>query len=1037
MGQIHNRHEQIEQPMVATEEQQHKEPVRTFNIPRGSFAAFRLSYATAEEISEAAETVLIGGIPEAWIIIPSLPRFLGHTVIKKRRLHRFFRKSLASRRGLSSPPGLTLPSRANSTKKCSVFKTMYQNILHPEVLQRSIGNQVRHDNDLLRRELHRQCEDDDDDDADTNSNSRYSDSCEMALDSSNHVLDSRSVDHSLCSSWPDEVLGGSLGDSSFFVNSTVISSLDLYVPQFSPGTSASHNGTHSAIVADPRHESRFQRKFHSSEQKGQNVMNSSVSRSHRAKSPQFLSFVDPAPESEEVQNHLREELITTNKESHRMGNTFRSLARRTSSEALGRRLKVRLLDRIKLFPVDEIVRIDRMLVLVKFVPKVFNIMSHDDINDITSELEAKWLEYFVILRRTHDDENLLEGQLYKVEKSCDFTKRPNFSFLIREELRVEFYSTLDKSITVIDPCETGTRIFILNARYYSQSIKWLYLIKGCLNESFYSLVAVHVGELGSTINIDIPEKLIQEAISSVDNFLIGECHTGYLKFEDILLQYVLKQIQRHWRRLNVKFVNDKHALPVEMWLACKFNERVEWIPNNSLALLIRAQLFAKGSPLELLKNPKPFSRKQPSSVEGFLGVYLKSRESKLVKHMPSYILKYFTTSKNFLFMIDCEKVIPPSFENQFLTNESDKRKVSNTIPEIFSFNTFQIDSSGHIPWLDGADFEQEDRMALDEFSRKVHHVPAAQYIFDLLHVKKMKLLSYKEIPEKIHTAHSAAWASVSKKDRNAEAYDSPFEIEFLNGSKLILIAPSPTTRLEWMSRLLDLRAFWKMRNRDELASKIQAREENNLRAHKDDRTELRNLFETFGANEEKNNKAILSSLQTSVLAMSSTILHSGELFYKHKKSAHFVKNFVILCPGYLVMFTATKFHRSSQLPCYRRTATLPLSDCYIHTEKLTQYSVSEFSVSKSPGYDLLPRIFSDGWKSTEESGKLRFTIWYGCKARLGLNLKRLQRKALGLKNVMDISGVKKKVFLFQARSVLDQEIWVNSILEEINRFAYE
>lgn len=1021
------------------------EPQKTFRIPRASFTAFRLSYASADQLSHLATTIFLGGVPDAWKNLPGSPSFLGSRSKKSTLLNSYFKKPLVDRNSTVSASSSLSDGGVQEPREPG-FKLLYQKILKPEVMQRSVWNRYKQEEDVLQRELRRQFND---------GSSREEISVQSDSDTSEIYLDctgalilglGRTATKQLNPiDSPEERL--LLSSDLSLPESSDISSLNQYLPQFSADGSATKlespqlpsafiDKTNVLSPQSPEHAPKKPRSMKS-------VKTVSSKKSHFTIR---LSVLKPTPVSEEMLTKLLNEPTKQEKQNSKMVNKLKGLAtRRKTSKNKGSQLKVRLLDRIRLFASGEIVRVDKMLVLVKFAPRMFNITHFNDNSDISTIIEERWREYFVVLRRGKDEDEILVAQLYRTGKGKDFSKSsPVYTFDITQEIRVDFYSTLDKSISIINPKENGTQLFIMNARYYSQAIKWLYLIKGCLDEQFYPLLKVHSAAHGFTFRVDFPTDLIKKAIEPGSDHIISKNKTGYQPHQDILVSFVFDKIELQLNKLEAP--KKTGLLKENFWLACKFFDRAEWIPNNSVSLIVRSQLFAKSSPLELLKatNDECFSiALMPHSLEGFLGRISKPEGADMRTLRPSYKLHYFVLCQNLLFISKYHLGIPPSPENVFLGGECDREEICGKFSEIFVHTPFELDTHGHISWLESPDFERKDRLALEEYSRKVQHIVTAESVINICLIREVRTIPQDKLPLNARQVHRNLWFSSEAVPKEQEITDTAFEIEFQDGSVLRFCTSSQLIRDEWVVRLRASIEFWNNYRHQETAAMLRVRETNQKHARTDDGIDFRSTFERFGTIEEKCADVFAWNVGTSVLAMSTAVLFCGHLYYKRKKRAGFVEKLVVLCPGYLVLFAATKRKFSSwrhKLPCYERTSTIPISDCYIHTERSTQYNGNELMPKNGPGYDLLPRLYSDGWKSTEESTKLRFTLWCGYKRKLKSRMKsksKLQKENPDLKDLIKLLSVRAKVFLFQARSRQEQEIWVHNILEEINRFAYE
>lgn len=1016
---------------------------KTIEIPKSSFTAFRFCYASAEEISVLARTTLVGGIPDAWVKLIQSSEHSDSTFTKKHRKS-FFRKNF-SRASIRQFTSLLDNSSYNTGLQVaneSGMKQLYRKLLRPDVMHRSILNRFKYDQDILLQEILRQFNGNESSDSSSSNDSIVSNSCQSSLKNYNDTI--ASAEYSVI-----DLETMLLSSNCIALEST--SSLVDYVPQYTNPNSPSKNvkvhDNSEALVSGfsagrPCKSSECRKTTKATQVCKENSrIQWAKERAGTERKSKKLKFVLPEPECEKTQQLLRNELIQHEKLNLKMTRKFKELRQKKLERKRKRRLRVHLIDRIKMFAEGEIVRLDRMLVLVKQAPRIFNLKGFNEFSEINTVIEERWHEYFVVLRRGQDDGNLLIAQLYKTGKGRDFRKPPQFSFQILREISVDFFSFTDKSISVVQPIDIGTRIYIMNARYYSLSVKWIYLIKGCLDEQFPLLVNIHAGTTGQTFKINLLSAFLREAIQPSDKVSIRQEVTGYKIYEDFLFQKVFRKVSS---RFNQTFSSTKGQRPeinrLNFWLACRFNRRAEWISNNSLSLLVLSHLFAKTAPLELIKMPADKRIQKFSTVEGFL-VQATKKTEKQSSSLKFNKFLYVFVSKNLLFISKLNNAVPPSPQNELLRSKIDRAEIASTIPEVFEYNLFSLDSNGHIPWLDSPTFFRNDRQALEEFSRKVKQAAKADSVIDLCFIKEVRAMKKFEL-----TARTEPFVTRFSRDLNEDITNSAFEIEFLNSSVMRLLAPSKLSRDKWVAELKESVLFWRKHQRNEVASMLQIKESNQRRARTNDSLDLMYLFESSGTIEETREELMPHNLAASVLSMSSVVLCSGELFFRKKKRELFSKRFAILFPGYLILYSPVKRSKlrsgQTRLPIYERQSTIPLSDCYIHTEHSAQYNEIEEWTLKSPGQDLLPRLFPDGWKSTTENSKLRFTLWYGRKRKLSRSPRRKDKgkrseENMKLNEVIKALRIRGKAFIFQARSRYELEMWVHGILEELNRFAYE
>lgn len=1014
------------------------DPKKIIEIPRSSFTAFRLCYASADEISVLAKTELVGGIPAKWVsFVESSQHTESSSGNRRRKLWK--RASRNLNEGCAYPLGESLFNAFLQDTHESSMKQLYRMLLRPDVMNRSILNRFKYDQDILQQEFLRQF-----DDAESNSSSNS-----QKLNIIQNIL--KHEDDSTSSTVDSAFASGNLLRSSNDVAYETTSSLVEYVPQYSNPNSPSTNGessvnskvlepvTSTKRVMKQSAEWRVKLKLKSSRRKSR--------RTHLRKQPpgnlnsnNKIRFVPPEPECEQQQNVLRNEIIKHEKSNSNLTKKFKKLLQRKNQRKRKKRLRVHLIDHIKMFAEGKIVRLDKMLVLVKQAPRIFNLKGFNEFSTIATVVEERWREYFVVLRRGQSD--LLVGQLYKTGRGRDFSKPPQFSFRILQEICVNFYSLMDKSISVVQSTDTGSRIFIMNARYYSLSLKWLYLIKECLEEEFSLLVDVLAKNTGQTFKVNLRKAFLKEAHKPTERIEIMQENRGYKIYEELLFQHVFRKINSRFSRLVMDKTKQRQELNrSSFWLACRFNGRLEWIPNNSLSLLVLSQLFAVASPLELIPMPTNEIIEHYSTVEGFLGQMSKNPKSQPKVFKFDKVL-YFFLAQDLLFISSLNDATPPSPQNGLLRPNRDCAELAAAIPENFTYNLFSLDSNGHIPWLDSPTFFRKDRQALEEYSRKVTQAVLATSVINICLIKEVRAIK----DGRFGVTCMEDFVPLYLAEQGKEFTGAAFEIEFSNSSVMRLLAPSYYCRDLWISKLDRSARFWRKLNHNKTASMLRIKETNQKRAGTNDALDLNSSFNQFGTIEETHEEALPHNLAVSVLSMSSVILCSGELFFKRKKNDLFLKKFAVLCPGYLMLYSSTKGLKSRsgriRLPVCEKQHTIPLSDCYIHTEYSTQHNENEVWTPKCPGQDLLPRLFSDGWKSTTESERLRFTLWHGRKRKLSRDPNRKKkgqdfRGELNLQEVIKVLRVRGRALVFQARSKHELELWVHSILEELNRFAYE
>lgn len=773
-----------------------------------------------------------------------------------------------------------------------------------------------------------------------------------------------------------------------------------------------------------------------------------------------VAFAQPVPASDDLQDYLRHERVTTEHEHRRAVRRVQKMAARSRGRAklaknTGLRLKVKVvLNLLRRHRAGEIIRVDKMLVLVKRAGHTRKIALYTDTTDLDTIVLDHWREYYVVLRKTDLPESPLLVQLFETEKGRKFLEKPQHKFLIRSEIGAGIYCLSDKTISVVDPGEHGVRIFVMNTRFTPVAFKWLYMIKEILDEDFFSVISVTLGGLNASFLVNIPPDIIRGSLDASQNLTLRVLSQGYEVEKDVLLRYLEAKLHesvskvaavhtsvREWQRTNFA--------PA---LGFKFYDRIEWCPDNSRVLFVQFPLLQSFATLEWRQETRtPLSlgsKTRPIPIEGFLLRLTNTRGRRISNLRAFYKVQYFFTSENILFFCKLFRGIPPSPENKFLRDDTDRIEVCSQMPRIYTRLPFELDLQGHIPWLEGEDFAKYDTEAVEELSRKIQHIVGSQAMLDLTLVSEIRPFSRDQISGHAQRLQAYLWYSSPTVIEDDEIADCGFEIKLLNGSSLRLLAPDRFVRDEWIVRLNELVAFWKDHQAQITESMREVKIANQKKLHLEDYVDSNARF-GLRSPEVENSIANCRLFTNSALAMSSGISCSGYLFQKQKKHSSFAQFYVVLCPGYLVIYSLYQRSRVSGLwkktPCFERYLALPVSECYVYTESSTEQDLVGKQNVKTLGESDLPRLYADGWKSCEEDANRCFTLWFGGKRALRRTAKSGENgadknqmpKNPGLVHMARKAGLTGKIFVFLTRSRQEREWWVYNILLEINRFYHE
>lgn len=772
-----------------------------------------------------------------------------------------------------------------------------------------------------------------------------------------------------------------------------------------------------------------------------------------------MSFAAPQPAQTDVSGILDKQYVRAEKDHEKMRERLRVLATKSTGRArnAGSKFKLKVIDTIMAsYKAGQVIRVDRMLVLVE-KSLLKRVVVHTERELGETRVVDRWKEYYVVLRKTKLLN--LEVQLFEASSGLTFDGKPEHRIVLNDQLKADFYSASDKTMSLVEKVEDGTMVYIFCAKYSLAAYKWLFIIKELIHDTFVPVINVKVEGLDMQFKIEIPSDMLRASMQPLKVLKLIERKKGYgIQYGEILeflkekLMHALENIRDKNEKVNLWLSENPQA-----WFCFKIYDRVEWAAvANSRTFFIQTQLQSAFSVLEfrqvtrtpmITNTATGGTLKRPSPIEGFLARVTNISGLEYSNLRPFYRVQYFYTAEGILFFCQIFKGTPPSPQNEFM-NECDRELVRGKLPEIYYKMPFPLDKNEHVAWLDSPEFQNFDREAVEEFERKVQQVIKSDAMIDLISVKQVNALPMDSIIAHHQYFQSFLWYSAPHIIEDEDIMDCAFEIVLLNGSKLKLMAPSRMIRDEWVERLTAHVEFRKRVRTEDVSHQIKTRKTN--------RTKL-GISEYVDSNVSSETKELETKVaignsrlfNTSAFAMATPVLASGYLSLKYKKHANFDQYYVVLCPGYVVIFTL--YQRSKvtgmwkKTPYFRHYLTLLLSQCYIYAGSTTWQDLVESSDFTAPGKNDLPRSYSDGWKSSEEDTQRCFTLWFGMKRKLRYAPsadtefhKRMGDKSIqnpGLTTMVRKLGITGKKMVFLARSRQEREEWVYKILLEINRFS--
>lgn len=735
-----------------------------------------------------------------------------------------------------------------------------------------------------------------------------------------------------------------------------------------------------------------------------------------------MAYMAPEPEPEAAEAALRLELVVAEKRRRHRARKLHLLAVRSTGRALqsGLRLKVRVKESVlRRLRTGDIVRTDKMLVMVQKPGR------HGD-DGAAVRVSDHWREYYVVLRKTASAQAPLEGQLYEAHRGARFEGKPDHSFLVLPFLQAGFCSTCDKTIRLAEPPGMGGRVFTMNARYPSVAFAWLFMVG--LDEQLTSALRVKLPGTATEFRVVLPPDLVRRSLVRAPLVTVHLLPEGYHAEHDELLQYLRETVQL---KLALA-VPPPHGAGA---FCFKFYDRLEWASHDAGLFFLQTQLLAGDALLQFRQRAS--SSAPPCPVEGFLARITDIGGSEYAHLRAIYKALYFSSSRNLLFFLKFARGLPPSPQNVLLQDDCDRRAVCRLLPPVYTHTPFALDGNGHLPWL-AADFAQHDHWAIEETARRLQLVVGAQGMLDLCSVVAVEPIPKDAVPLLHLYFQSYFWHSSPRILDDDSLLDCSFVLTMDDGSRLKLMAPSQAARNEWVLRLRALADYWRAHRARRLEAMIATKLQNKARLWARDLVDLNADFDPRGV--EIEHSVANSELYLSP-ALPVGVLCAGPLYQKQKKHASFSQYYVVLCPGYLVVFTLYRRSRVSgrwkKTAFFERYLTIPLSECYVYSGEATQLDLVAALEMPVSGDSDTPRLYPDGWRSSEDEYKRCFSIWFGGKRRLrrGLSDGASGPRNPGLVHMVRKLGLTGKVLVFLARSRQETEMWVSHLLNEVDRFA--
>ncbi|GMG26499.1 unnamed protein product [Ambrosiozyma monospora] len=707
-----------------------------------------------------------------------------------------------------------------------------------------------------------------------------------------------------------------------------------------------------------------------------------------------------------------------------------------------------------------------------------------------------------------DDDTKLKSYINSRPKDYEFKL-----YMIQGQTIVGLHNTLDKSfyISRLNYKKKKQMRYILLGQTMEVALRWITFLLGVLHQKAYNerrVLHVNVPDLDISLTFkNTFTELSRNDFRSDDYITLYRLPhgyrypqmTGFEKIMDKMLQeisklppYIVKDDAKA-RNFLRKLREERHTLAFSF----RQYDRLEWVLGGHESLLQAIWPIATDSHnLELREltheshvTPDGFL-KEPLPIEGFL-VRLSNREGQISSTLGKnyYKMQYFFTCDNLLLFQENYHAVPP-FEQHMrhlispVGDVFDKGEVEKLIlsrPEKFIKSTFPLTKSFHIQWLHPGitpeQFEEYDSEVLYETERRIGLVANSRGVIDLLEVTEIVPVPLSKIAPMIKVVGALSWGWSREVAESTESY---FEIKFRNGTSIRIQASSEDIRDEWIKRLLEHSEYWTKKKAFDMAEVMQLREEN-MKANN-----LSNdTYESYVAVEQRCHKWENSNAKPNPLfynvssfSVNKPIIMSGILYRKRTKHKSFSQSFAALTPGFLILYQSIKRSKVSGVDkatnYYKRYAILSLKNCYVYCFPMNDLDLLEnesgFNQTQPGGYSL-PRIYSDGWRSSEDQNTRYFTLWFGSKRVMLKSLSKVKkqnesdfdsssdsesegedddmesalleghdntREKIRKRDLLRVStklGVTGKKLVFLARSRVERDLWVTKIMTEIARFS--
>lgn len=649
------------------------------------------------------------------------------------------------------------------------------------------------------------------------------------------------------------------------------------------------------------------------------------------------------------------------------------------------------------------------------------------------------------------------------------------------KVRVNLYSSLDKTLVLWQAKGLQTTICFLRPRSSASAVEWYTFLRGVLGSHRPRILYINIPDLSVSLRLDNPfeelesSEALQQAADGDEAAIAKTMQAERAVASKIIERCLAMLAQNH----EFDDVLKMWAQKARIGLAWKRYDRLEWVHGVNQHKMYGTMALQRTHELELrpkqhypvvVKMTNGESMTEPAPVEGFL-IRLTSQKGNDQKFGKLFYKRlYFTTHNNCLMFLRPAKAQPPPPPKMPMKDNSkipSASQIAEKIPLIYAVNPFPM-LDGTVAWLAGtandvADRKKHDQDAHDEAERNAQSLLDCDGFINLCNVVEVRNVTRGATPaddvvdQGPEVDFDADVEDTHHDDGSTKEFDDDrtFELLMRNGLVVRLQAYSKATKKEWIKRLRALAKYWTQRTSQDMTLFKAVRQQNLDTLNIDMQAEA---WVGQFAHKWEVTKSFASSELYNLCGISNcrAIHRSGILFRKPRVHGTFSRNHVILCHGHLLIFKDTMRKATGKTVAHihhERIASIDLRDCYLYSGLITAndllYQNRTFDNNR-PGNDALPRMYlEDGWASADDDAMTTFVLWHG--QRKGWfrasedDVKEEQKKkkqesgGVGgkrnkLKRVSQL-GATGRAIVFKARSRAERDHWVLGIETEIERLT--